>query len=706
MSTTPSNHPHSLLDARSLNAVLDGMNVPTFVIDINHKIIFWNNALEAMTGVMEADVIGTHNQWQGFYTSARSTLADLVIDQITNVPKSLYGIVQPSKYVKNGFHSECWLEINGELRYVVFDAVPVIDENGKLVAAVETLQDMTEYKTTVSNLELSSRVINAMSEGVIVTDQDNHIIAVNDSFAKITGLHMLDVLGKTPEVLASVSSAPTISDILVNGPIVNDSWEGEVWNRHPDGVDYPCNAHINIIRDHKDEIINKVCVFNDVSKSKEYEDKIRELAHFDPLTGLPNRLLLSARIDSAIKNSIRSGKKFGVMLIDLDRFKYINDTMGFMFGDELLKTIGTRLQNSVRATDTVARLGGDEFVVVIVDALNENDISHVANNLIETISKPCHIGEHEITVYPSAGISIYPIDGEDTDKLMRNADTAMYHAKSNGGGGFQFFADQLNDKAFELMFLENSLKKAIENEEFRLYLQPQFNMATNKICGSEALLRWRHVDMGMMPPARFIPVAEEAGLIIPIGKWVMYEACRIAKILLDNGGVGLPVAVNISAVQMERTDLPALVNDCLLKYNLPASALELEVTESALMLDVERAVSILNDIGKMGVQIAIDDFGTGYSSLSRLKNFPLKKLKVDRSFVKDVEVDIHDAEICKAIISLAQNLKLHVVAEGVETKGQALFLHEAGCDVYQGYLLSPPVPEVDFYELIKTYEKD
>lgn len=690
-------------DTTTLHSVLDGMNVPTFVIDKEHNVKVWNHAIESMTNITSSSVLGTNQQWRGFYNHARSTLADLIIDGISDIPKTLYGIIQPSKYVKNGLHSECWLEINNSLRYVVFDAVPILNDIGEIIGAVETLQDVTDMKNVVSNLELSARVINAMSEGVIVMNADNTIVAVNESFSKISGFKVSDVINQKPDILVS-DLGPSILDVLNSNHIIDDTWNGELWNKRPNDVSYPCSVSLNILRNKDGEVLNKVCVFSDISKLKEDEDQIRQLAHFDFLTGLPNRLLLTARMESAIAMADRSGKRFGIMFIDLDRFKNINDSMGHAFGDEILKIIANRLSTSIRQTDTVARLGGDEFIVLIVDANNDSDISHVANNLIDIISRPCDVSGNEITMFPSVGIAIYPTDGIDVDTLMRKADTAMYHAKSNGGCGFQFYADQFNNKAFELMFIENSLKKALEHKEFKLYIQPQYNMETKQICGSEALLRWRHVDMGMMPPARFIPIAEEAGLIIPIGKWVIEEACRIAKRLLDMGGVGLPLAVNISTVQMARTDLVSEVKEALLKYELPPSVLELEVTESALMLDVDRAISILNEVGRIGVHIAIDDFGTGYSSLSRLKNFPLKKLKVDRSFVKDIEVDLDDAEICKAIISLAHNLRLNVVAEGVETEGQATFLKEAGCNIYQGYLLSPPIPEEDFYKLALNHK--
>ena len=687
-------------DVRNLNAVLDGMNVPTFVIDAEHKILFWNNALEQMTGIPEEDVMGTSNQWRGFYPDVRSTLADLVIDKIKDIPKSLYGHIQPSRYVKNGLHSEGWLEVNNELRYVIFDAVPVTDDAGNILAAVETLQDITEHKNAVSNLELSAKVINAMAEGVIVTDPDGNIISINDAFSKITGYDISCVIGKSVALLESNHYSPGLVTVFEALDNKNNVWEGEIWNARPDGSSYPCQAHISVISDAEQNVLHKVCVFSDISKSKEYEERIQKLAHYDFLTGLPNRLLLSARLQNAIDNASRNHKKFGLVFIDLDRFKNINDTLGHAFGDEILKIIANRLKSAVRQTDTVARLGGDEFVVLIVDANSENDLSHVANTLVEVVSKPCTINNHEISMYPSAGIAVYPTDGLDADALMRKADTAMYHAKANGGRGYQFYAEQLNDKAFEVMFMESSLKKAIVSNDFKLYLQPQIDMTTNEICGSEALLRWRHENMGMMPPARFIPVAEEAGLIVPIGNWVIDEACRLAKELEKRGGIGLPVAINISAVQMERTNLVELISESLAKHSLPASAIEMEVTESALMADVDKAIMILKNIGKLGVSIAIDDFGTGYSSLSRLKNFPLKKLKVDRSFVKDVETDTDDAEICKAIISLAQNLNLKVVAEGVETKGQELFLQKAGCHIYQGYYSSPPIPEHEFFEFI------
>ena len=430
--------------------------------------------------------------------------------------------------------------------------------------------------------------------------------------------------------------------------------------------------------------------------------QLSHLAQHDSLTDLPNRMLLNDRLQQAITMARRHGYRIAVLFLDLDRFKHINDSLGHVVGDQLLQAVAVRLERCVRESDTVGRQGGDEFVVVLSELEAAENAGISAAKLLAALTLPYHIGSHDIIVPVSIGVSIYPDDGEDAETLIKNADTAMYHAKENGRNNYQFFKQEMNIRASERQFIESGLRVALERKEFSLHYQPKVDLGTGAITGVEALLRWKHPERGFIPPAQFVPIAEDTGLILPIGHWVLSEACRQSREWIDAGFAPVPMAVNISAVEFRSKDFVENVRAILKKSGLDPRCLELELTESVLMKHAESTVSMLKALKEIGVQLTVDDFGTGYSSLSYLRQFPIDALKVDQSFVHEISSRTDDAAIVSAVISMGNSLKKRVIAEGVETREQLDFLTAEGCEEAQGYYFNRPMVANQFAKLLEA----
>ncbi|MFO1430175.1 MAG: EAL domain-containing protein [Candidatus Competibacteraceae bacterium] len=441
---------------------------------------------------------------------------------------------------------------------------------------------------------------------------------------------------------------------------------------------------------------------HDVQEEKQLQEQLRYIGQYDPLTGLPNQTLLEDRLRQALANARRSGKQVVLLFTNLDCFKIVNDSLGYKVGDQLLQQVAKRLKRCLREGDTLSRRGGDEFMVLLSDLRHIEDAAHVADKLLKSLADPYTIDEIELHISASIGISIYPDDGQDVETLLRNADTAMYFAKQNGRNRYQFFTPVMNSRAYEYLMMQNHLRRALEREEFELNYQPQVDLKRGMIVGAEALLRWRHPELGMIAPSQFIPIAEESGLIVPIGEWVMHEACRQGRLWQEARLPPLTIAINLSAAQFRKGDIVHNIERAFRENRLDPSRLELELTEGTVMQNAEEAIRILRELKAMGIKLSIDDFGTGYSSLSYLKRFPIDRLKVDKSFVRDITLNEDDAEITRAIIGMAHGLGLKVIAEGVEHEDQLKFLRWQKCDDMQGYYFSRPLQAGAFEELLAS----
>lgn len=595
------------------------------------------------------------------------------------------------------------LRKDGSVLLGLFSATAIHDAHGNYVACRATLFDITERKRVEENLHLAEKVFAHSSEGVLITDRDKRILSVNSAFTAITGYEPAEVLGERPGMLKSDMHDRAFYRRMRRALREKGFWSGEVWDRRKDGGLYPSRLTINAVNDKRTSAVTHyIALFSDITERKASEEHIRRLAQYDFLTNLPNRVLFDDRLVQTLASAKRHNKLFAVMFLDLDRFKNVNDSLGHRAGDRLLQQVAERLRGALRESDTVCRQGGDEFVILLSEINYAEDVAYVAHKVIQTVSQPYQLQDRELVVTASVGISVFPDDGGDPDTLLKNADSAMYHAKSTGRNNYQFFASEMNERSFEALVLENALRRALERNEFELHYQPMLNTDTGRVVGMEALIRWHHPELGLVSPCKFIPVAEDSGLILPIGEWVVREACRQNKALQETGLCELPVSVNLSALQFRQHDIVEVVAEALAACDLEPRYLELEVTESAMVEDIERVIATLHGFRSLGVSLAVDDFGTGYSSLSYLKRFPIDKLKVDQSFVRDISTDPNDAAICGAVISLARSLHLAVVAEGVETEAQRAFLREHGCAVIQGFYVSRPMGFDDLTEYLRV----
>jgi diguanylate cyclase (GGDEF)-like protein/PAS domain S-box-containing protein len=562
------------------------------------------------------------------------------------------------------------------------------------------MRDTEERKRSEKELSLAAKVFESMGEAIGVTDADNNYVSINPAFTSITGYKPEEVIGRNPRIMASGRHDAAFYQGMWDSITKGGYWQGEIWDRRKNGDIYPKWLSIVTVKDELGTVLNHIAVFSDISERKAIDERIHFMAHYDALTHLPNRVLLHDRLLQSISAAPRRNRKVAILFLDLDRFKTINDTLGHSIGDLLLQSVAERLRECIRISDTIARLGGDEFIVILPDLQESAYAATVAQKILDKISNPFVIRDVELNTTASIGISLFPDDGTANEDLIANADVAMYRSKENGRNTYQFFTPEMNDSAYDRLTMENNLRRALERQEFVLYYQPQVNSETGQIIGAEALVRWRHPETGLVPPGMFIPIAEENGLIVTIGEWVLREACRQNKAWQQLGLSPIPVAVNLSAVQLRQKDLTEMVADALQETGLEPAWLELEITESGIMQNSEAAVKTLHTLKQMGLKLSIDDFGTGYSSLSHLKRFPLDKLKIDQSFVRDITTDEDDAAIVVAIIGMARSLKLRVIAEGVETRGHLDFLNANGCVEIQGYYFSKPVPADEFGRLL------
>jgi diguanylate cyclase (GGDEF)-like protein/PAS domain S-box-containing protein len=572
--------------------------------------------------------------------------------------------------------------------------------DGAPVRMIGTMQDVTERKEAENQLALAAQVFENALEGVVITDLKGTIQFANPAVFTITGYSPEEVIGQNPRILRSDRHPKEFYDNMWKTITTEGGWQGIIWNRRKDGEAFPEWLSITAVKDSAGRTYRYVSVFYDMTRIKQSEDTLKRQSYEDALTKLPNRLLFEDRFNNAIGSAARVGGKVGVALIGLDRLKNINETLGFPAGDQLIQKAAERLRPLVKDGDTLARFGGDEFICVLHDLKDEQDMVKMMLTMLEALSLPFSIDGQELFVTASAGAAFYPSDGADSSTLAQNALVAMRRAKNQDRNSYQLYTPTMNTRSYERLALENDLRKAVGREEFTVHYQPKLSILTGALTGMEALVRWNHPVHGMVSPVQFIPLAEESGLIAPIGEFVLAEALAQIKkwCAVDCGD--LSVAVNLSAAQFRDKGLLKTIRDALDRAGVDPSRLDVEVTESMVMGDVNATIATLNGLRDMGVRISMDDFGTGFSSLSYLKRFPIHCLKVDRSFIRDIPGNEDDVAITSAIISMAHSLNLKVVAEGVETVEQLEFLRTNACDEMQGYFFSPPVPAMEMTKIL------
>ncbi|MFC4161175.1 EAL domain-containing protein [Chitinimonas lacunae] len=655
---------------------LDGI----FVVDLDGRCLDANPAMEAMLG----------------YPTGR--LAGVESDQLVPSRWRDYDRDMRHRVLLDGHCGEYEIE----LRCYDCSVIPVSakgvlmrDEQGRPVGVWRIMRDLSERQASAAQMELASKVFDNTTEAILVTDQDSQIISINRAFTDMFGYTPDQLVGRDTEVLRDLERDGGAYALARQSLLRDGAWQGELPLCRRDGESFTAWVQVNVVRNVTGQISNVVMLMRDISAIKVANERILHLARFDALTELPNRAYFRELVDAAITATARHDDRFGLLFVDLDHFKTVNDSLGHAVGDALLRGVAQCLNEAIRAGDVVGRLGGDEFVVLLQRVDSNNDAAFVAARILERLAQPFRIGEHELVVTPSVGIALYREDGEDYDTLIRNADAAMYHAKESGRNNYQFYTADMNARASEILLVESQLRRALERDEFVLHYQPQVDMRSGRLVGVEALIRWQHPERGLVGPNQFIPIAEERGLIAAIGNWALREACRQNKAWQRAGLPAIEVAVNLSALQFHHQDIANFIAAQLAEFELDACHLCLEVTESIIMEDAESTVSTMSVLKQMGLRLAIDDFGTGYSSLSYLKRFKADKLKIDRSFVADVPGDSDDSAITRAVISLARNLNLQVIAEGVETAAQWQFLQSEGCDEVQGYLISRPLPAAE-----------
>jgi diguanylate cyclase (GGDEF)-like protein/PAS domain S-box-containing protein len=586
-----------------------------------------------------------------------------------------------------------------------------ITERKAALEALAQAQRSLEQRVTVRTAELQKAhqqletMFHSAPLAIYARDRNSIVTSWNPAAEQMFGWSAEDIIGRRAPTTPADQQAE--ADIMVSRVLAGETLlQLDLRRQRGDGTPVYLNMTLAPLRDARGHIDGYLTIAADISERKAAEQQIEFLAYHDALTGLPNRLLLQDRFDQAAAQAERTGTRVALLFMDLDNFKQINDTLGHATGDVLLKAVSTRLRECVRDTDTISRQGGDEFVVVLRDLPDGHAAVPIVAKIMARLQEPLLVDGDELVTSASIGVTLYPDDGKDFDTLLKNADTAMYQAKATGRNAYHFFNEEMSLQAREHLTLRTGLRRAIEYEELELFYQPQFDLSSGRIVGAEALLRWHHGELGQVPPLKFIPVAEESGLIVSIGEWVMFEACRQASAWRASGLPDISVAVNLSAVQFRRGNVEQIVTRALEAASLPASALELELTESILIQNVEQVLVSVKRIKQLGVRLAIDDFGTGYSSLSYLKRFDIDKLKIDQSFVRDLASDPDDAAIVRAIIQMAHSLSLKTIAEGVEDQAMLEQLRSFGCDMAQGYHFARPMPAKEFARFLAAHQSD
>ncbi|WP_189836518.1 sensor domain-containing protein, partial [Sulfurirhabdus autotrophica] len=663
-------------------------NIPDVVViyDRDLRIQYVNDATRRITGRPTSDFIGRREEeiW----------------------PPEVYEVYLPT--LQEAFRTRTIRSLetnlllpNSALLALQITCIPLLDEKGEVREVLGITHDFTEHKQAEAELRKLSMAVEQSPNSIIITNLDANIEYVNDTFLKLTGYSRDEVIGKNPHFLKSGKTPKAIYEDMWGHLTRGEIWRGELINRRKDGSEYIESTQISPVRQTDGQITHYLAIKENITEAKKAEALIERLAHFDQLTGLPNRSQLNDRFKYARSLAQRNNEPLAVLFLDLDHFKDVNDTLGHTIGDQLLMEVAKRIMASLRDEDTVSRQGGDEFMLIL-HATDANGAANVATKLIEAISRPCQIEQYELIITPSIGITIYPEDGIDFETLSKNADVAMYRVKQGGRNSFRFYTPEMQANSARILQLANALRHALERDELQLHYQPQLSIRDGRIIGAEALLRWQHPELGMISPAEFIPIAEDGGQIIQIGEWVLRTAAKQIKAWMDGGMPPMVMAVNLSAVQFRQANIAKLITHILDEVKLPHEYLELELTEAVAMGNPQVAIEVMDKLHESGIRMSIDDFGTGYSSLSYLKKFKVYKLKIDQSFVRNITDDPEDKAIVSAVIKMARSLGIQTIAEGVETAEQLQILRLQGCDEVQGYYFSKPLTAELFEAFVKN----
>lgn len=670
-------------------AILEAANELIATVSLDQRLMYLNLAGRRMLGIpaslnLDLERIYVHDLHP---KDVYENLNDTIFPQLINAKASWEGELT-------------FCDLKGEVFPANLVIIPHTNAAGDVLWMTGIAKNISRTKELESQRRLAMRVFESTIEGIMVTDGRARIQNVNSAFTEITGYQAEEVLGRTPSLLRSNHHDKAFYDAMWASVSKTDRWQGEVWNRRKDGSIYLQWLSINCVRNNAGEIENYISIIHDLSELRAKEAEIQHLAHHDVLTGLGNRHQLNERLNHAVRQAKSQQEELALMLFDLGRIQIINETFGHNWCDQLIRTQSIKLRELVGDADTFVRVGADEFALLVEDYESIHDITQLAHEIKKTLQQPVIIDDKQVALSPSIGVAFFPVDGIDADTLLTNAQTALNEAKNIGRDTFRFFDHKMSEDARHLLKLEQALRTAITGEGLSLHFQPKVQLIDKQVYGVEALIRWQHPELGALSPAVFIPLAEESGLIVEIGAWVAEEACR-AMVRWRDAGLNLPrVAINIAVQQLEQKDFPSWLESLIKSYGLTVSCFELEITETGLMQNELCALDTLSDLKQKGFRLALDDFGTGYSSLSYLRKLPLSTLKIDRSFVIDMGSDDVSLSIVQTIVQLAHNLKLDLVAEGVEEEIQAMQLLAMGCQQAQGFLYYKPLPELELMKLL------
>lgn len=699
--------------------------VATFVIDTRHRVVFWNRACEIITGAPSAQIIGTTNAWKPFYPQERPVMADLIVDdRLVEVENYYAGKYRPSPTLEGVWEAEDFFpHLPPGGKWLTFTATALRDGQGRIIGAIETLRDITAEKKAEAAWRDSQHLLQEIIDGspvpMFVLNAQHEVTHWNRACEALNGAMAKDMIGSRLQWKAFYpNERPVLADLIIDhkieeipkryqnickpSPLIDNAWEATAY--FPAFQSGPKWLYFTAAPLHGRDgrIVGAVETLQDVTAQKRYEQQLEHKANYDSLTGLANRNLLNNRLRQAIIQAQRDKLLLALLFLDLDNFKQINDTLGHSAGDEVIQAFGQRITTAVRDIDTVARIAGDEYVVLLNAPQSVGHVTSIVRRLLDLIGAKLKIRGREVYIGCSVGIALYPRDGQNAETLMKNADAAMYRAKLYDKGGFRYYTEDLNRGAIQWLELKQELHYALTSGQLELYYQPQCCVQTKRITGAEALLRWNHPKKGLLLPDVFIPMAEETGLIVPIGNWVVQTAVTEAQQWKDAFGSELRLSVNISARQFRYKTLLELLDRVIDHTGFYPLNLELELTESMVMSNPIKANEVLKKLKNKGFSLAMDDFGTGYSSLAYLRRFPFDMIKIDQSFITDLGQNAEAEAIVRAMLHLGKALGLRMVAEGVETAVQWRFLEAEGCDEIQGYWFSRPLCATDFLTLLKS----